>query len=173
MKKKTNKIINSKLKNNKSIRSKKRSSVKSSPSRVSVTKSLNFSVKSRPKHQQINFISKYDTGIKSDDVLNISEAITKKYDFSKLSRGERLYIQFNRCGICLNYASLSYPSNLAFCCNCETIVHLTCLNLIPKLDKSKLNLVKCFPSSYKGRYISTVKFEYQFTCEKCSDIQAK
>ncbi len=174
MKKKSHKISKNSNVKNITTRANRKSSIKSSSQKHSnVTASLNNSIKTRLKNQQINLINKSDTAIKSEEVHKISEAITKKYDFSELSRGDRLYVQFNRCGICLNYASLSYPANIIFCCNCEAVVHLSCLNIIPKLDKSKLNISKCKPSSYKGRYIATVKFENQFTCEKCTDSQAK
>ncbi len=101
----------------------------------------------------------------------IRNALYRDYDFSNLSRDMRIYINYPRCGICIDFCNLSNPDNCLFCPACETIVHEKCLLSINENYENKI--IRRDVSYFKGRYTSEVVFGGVFICDKCSDIKTK
>lgn len=114
----------------------------------------------------------YDFNLKENTAI-IVNSVQKHYNLENLTRTEKLMSEFNRCGICLDYFILSKPSNIVFCCGCESAIHYSCLNKTLSVDKELINLDKIETSCYKNRYAPKLLFDYTMTCEKCLDPMKK
>ncbi len=106
------------------------------------------------------------------EAMAIKAGLITDYDFSKLPRDLRLYINHPRCGICSDFTNIVEPSQILFCSICETVVHERCLLTIDeKYYSSKIiKREKCF---FKGRYTNQINFGGLFICEKCNEESNK
>ena len=129
-----------------------------------------LNIKNNTKVEKLS--SPYDFNLK-ENTATIVNSIQKKYKLENLTRTEKLNSEYNRCGICLDYFILSKPSNVVFCCGCESATHYSCLNKTLSVDKELINLDKIETSCYKTWYAPKLLFDYTMTCEKCLDPMKK
>lgn len=108
---------------------------------------------------------------KSVDSLVVS--IKTQLNFSKMTRGERIFNDFIRCSICLDFIILSQENDTLLCTSCHGIIHMKCYSIYLTTinDSSYISSTSIIKhekgKSYTGRYSNKVLYLNSFICYIC------